>query len=88
MSLVYGILYLTLTLYPYTFGTNRQLSSMDALLPFLFLLGGIFLASGIIMLHSVQIARSQAAGDALKPEDRLPPAILGSILLPAGTFTS
>ena len=86
MSLVYGILYLTLTLYPYAFATRRDLTSTTATLPFLFILLGIVVACGIIVLHSVHIGKGQISGRPLRPEDRLPPVVLGSILLPAGIF--
>ncbi|KAF2165391.1 hypothetical protein M409DRAFT_55797 [Zasmidium cellare ATCC 36951] len=87
MSLVYGILYLTFTMYPYSFHTIRKMSSIEASLPFLFLLAGIVLACLFLGLYSVYyIGRLQRAGKTLTPEHRLPPVILGSLLLPAGLF--
>lgn len=88
MSLVYGILYLTLTMYPYSFHAIRKVSSIEASLPFLFLLAGIVLACLFLGLYSVYyIGRLQTAGKTLTPEHRLPPVILGSLLLPAGKFS-
>ncbi|KAK4503180.1 hypothetical protein PRZ48_006608 [Zasmidium cellare] len=87
MSLVYGILYLTLTMYPYSFHTVRKMTAIEASLPFLFLLTGIVLACLFLGLYSFYyVGRRLSAGKTLKPEDRLPPVILGSVLLPAGLF--
>ncbi|KAH9845217.1 Major Facilitator Superfamily transporter [Teratosphaeria destructans] len=85
MSLVYGILYLTLMLYPYAFGKGRGMSAVQASLPFLYLLLGIVLACIVLALYSVYyIGRRQAATKPLTPEHRLPPVILGSLFLPSG----
>lgn len=85
MSLVYGILYLTLTMYPYAFHTVRGMSSTKASLPFLSLFAGIVLACLFLGLYSLcDIGRRQTAGKVLRPEHRLAPANLGSVMLPAG----
>lgn len=84
MSLVYGILYLSLTMYPYAFIAERGLDARTASLPFLFLLTGIVIACVIITIHSVHIGKRQAAGRPFCPEDRLGPVVFGSLLLTAG----
>lgn len=84
MSLAYGILYLSLTMYPYAFGVSRHLDPLTASLPFLFLLAGIFIACAIITVHSVHIGKRQATKHAFCPEDLLGPVIPGSLLLTAG----
>jgi hypothetical protein len=86
MSLVYGILYLSLTMYPYAFIAERGLDARTASLPFLFLLAGIVVACIIITIHSVHIGKRQAAGRPFCPEDRLSPVVFGSILLTAGEW--
>ncbi len=86
-SLVYGILYLTFEAYPISFIFDRGWSATTGSLPFLALLIGILLACVIIGLHSFYyVGRRYIATDQLKPEDRLPTMILGSILLPVGLF--
>jgi hypothetical protein len=87
MSFVYGILYLSLTMYPYAFSVERGLDASTASLPFLFLLGGIVIACVIIAIHSVHVGKRQAAGRPFCPEDRLGPVVFGSLLLTAGEWT-
>lgn len=84
MSLVYGIMYLTLTLYPYAFQTGRGWESLHATLPFLYMLVGVVLACVIIGAHSVWHGKTLQAGKELAPEQRLHPVVLGSFILPAG----
>jgi len=84
MSLVYGILYLSLTLYPFAFHITRGWAPLVASLPFLGVLLGIMVACVIIGAHSVWHGKRLQAGAVMAPEDRLLPVILGAILLPAG----
>ncbi|KAG4256793.1 hypothetical protein FPRO03_03803 [Fusarium proliferatum] len=83
MSLAYGIIYLTFTMYPLAFVTVRGWSRMDGSLPFIGMTIGVVLACIGIALHSIYyIQRSRVH----VPERRLPPMIAGSILLSAGIF--
>lgn len=83
MSLAYGIIYLTFTMYPLAFVTVRGWSRMDGSLPFVGMTIGVVLACIGIALHSIYyIQRSRVH----VPERRLPPMIAGSILLSAGTY--
>ncbi|KAF7185201.1 Citrinin biosynthesis cluster MFS transporter mrr1 [Pseudocercospora fuligena] len=86
MSLVYGILYLSLTLYPFAFKDLRGWTSVKAGLPFLSQLIGIVLGCLIIGLHGYFHCKKALTGRKLMPEDRLPPVVLGSALLPIGLF--
>lgn len=87
MSLVYGILYLTLTLYPFAFSHIRGWESTTATLPFLSILFGILLACVVIGLHGgVYLGRKYARGEKPAPEDRLLPVVVGSFLLPTGEY--
>ncbi|KAI5366701.1 putative major facilitator superfamily, MFS transporter superfamily [Septoria linicola] len=86
MSLVYGILYLTLTLYPFAFDHMRGWSTTKASLPFLSLLVGILLGCLIIGAHSYFHCKKALAGRDMAPEDRLPPVVLGSVVLTSGLF--
>ncbi|KAH7143225.1 major facilitator superfamily domain-containing protein [Fusarium sp. MPI-SDFR-AT-0072] len=83
MSLAYGIIYLTFTMYPLAFVTVRGWSRMDGSLPFLGMTIGVVLACIGIALHSIYYI--QQSRDHV-PERRLPPMIAGSILLSAGIF--
>lgn len=80
-------MYLLLPELPIIFADVRGWSPVIATLPFLALLGGIFLASIILAVFSVRyVARRYLATKKRNPEDRLPTMILGSFLLPAGLF--
>ncbi|QGI84662.1 hypothetical protein CEK25_011391 [Fusarium fujikuroi] len=83
MSLAYGIIYLTFTLYPLAFVTVRGWSRMDGSLPFIGMTIGVVLACVGIALHSIYYIQQSRVH---VPERRLPPMIAGSILLSAGIF--
>ncbi|RDI77429.1 hypothetical protein Vi05172_g12538 [Venturia inaequalis] len=87
MSLVYGIIYLTFTMYPLAFRRDRKWGAIKASLPFLGILLGVVVACVLIAIHSIYYVTAKY--QKLKhhvPETRLPPMILGSLLLPAGLF--
>lgn len=87
-SLVYGIVYLTLFAYPYSFGNVRHWRSTHATLPFLALLVG-FLAGTIInslIFNPWWKRRFVRNGNKACPEDRLLPMFVGALLLPSGLF--
>jgi len=87
-SIVYGILYLTFYAIPYSFTSARHWSHVLSSLPFLSILVSVLLASvGLaVYSHKYYQPRLVARGGAVLPEDRLPPMMLGSVLLPAGLF--
>ncbi|KAI5275329.1 MFS general substrate transporter [Aureobasidium subglaciale] len=87
MSLVYGILYLTFEAYPISFEMDRGWSPGLASLPFIAIFIGVVLACAIIGGFSkTWYAKRLIASGKLNPEDRLPPMIAGSIILPIGLF--
>ncbi|KAF5241932.1 hypothetical protein FANTH_8892 [Fusarium anthophilum] len=83
MSLAYGIIYLTFTMYPLAFVTVRGWSRMDGSLPFIGMTVGVVLACIGIVLHSIYYIQQSRVH---VPERRLPPMIAGSVLLSAGIF--
>lgn len=87
MSLVYGILYLTFEAYPISFSLQRNWSQNLASLPFLSLFIGVVLSCASIALFSkLWYGKRLLASKTLNPEDRIPPMIAGSIVLPIGLF--
>ncbi|KAH0352987.1 MFS general substrate transporter, partial [Aureobasidium melanogenum] len=87
MSLVYGILYLTFEAYPISFEEDRGWSPGLASLPFIAIFIGVVLACAIIGTFSkTWYAKRLIESGKLNPEDRLPPMIAGSVILPIGLF--
>jgi len=88
ISVVYGILYLTFEAYPISFQEQRLWSPGLASLPFLSILIGIIIACASLAIYSrtYYVRRLKARGGKVNPEDRLPPMIVGSVVLPAGLF--
>lgn len=86
IGLAYGILYLFFTAYPLSFQEQRQWSQGNAGLPFLGVTVGVILASTANTVHTLTSYRRQLQKGLATPESRLPPMILGSILLPPGLF--
>lgn len=86
-SLVYGIQYLTFFAIPYIFRHERQWPTTTASLPFISMLFGITTASvGVSIFYAKWYQPRFLARGKVCPEDRLPPVIVGSFLLPAGLF--
>ncbi|KAK7994960.1 hypothetical protein PG990_013733, partial [Apiospora arundinis] len=89
MSFVYGIIYLTFELYPQAFVVIRGWSAVDASLSFFGILGGALVACIVLGAHSIyHVGPKFAETQQHVPERRLPPMILGSVLLPAGRFAN
>ncbi|KAK8137027.1 hypothetical protein PG984_004967 [Apiospora sp. TS-2023a] len=85
MSFVYGIIYLTFELYPQAFVVVRGWSAVDASMSFFGILGGAVVACIVLGAHSIyHVGPRFAETNQHVPERRLPPMILGSIILPAG----
>lgn len=87
ISIVYGIMYLTFYAIPYTFMHDRGWKPSIAALPFLSMLVGILASCLVVAWYSKYYysPRLQARKKVL-PEDRLPPIMLGSVLMPVGLF--
>jgi hypothetical protein len=85
ISLVYGILYLSFFAIPYSFETDRHWSPTISSLPFLGVMTGVSISSPAVFIYSDKYyqPRLLARGHVL-PEDRLPPMMIGSVILPAG----
>ncbi|KAK1594137.1 polyamine transporter 2 [Colletotrichum navitas] len=87
MSFVYGIIYLTFELYPQAFVVARGWSLVDASLAFLGILAGVIVACIALGAHSIcHVGPRFAETGEHVPERRLPPMMLGSVILPIGTF--
>lgn len=87
-SLVYALQYLTFFAIPHIFTTERNWPYSSATLPFLSMLLGIISASLAVAVFYDKWYRPRfiARGGIIRPEDRLPPVMLGAILLPIGLF--
>ncbi|KAL1982034.1 hypothetical protein VTN96DRAFT_1804 [Rasamsonia emersonii] len=88
LALIYGILYLTFEAYPVSFQEVRGWTNAGvAALPFLGILVGVVLGSLLIMaITKTRFARKLKKHGRVVPEERLPPMIIASVLLPAGLF--
>ncbi|UKZ77547.1 hypothetical protein TrVFT333_005270 [Trichoderma virens FT-333] len=87
MAFVYGVLYLFFFSYPIAFSGQRGWSTGLASLPFLSIMVGIVFGSTyIVYFTKTQFASRMAKNGRTTPEDRLPPMIVGGILLPIGLF--
>ncbi|ERF72093.1 hypothetical protein EPUS_09447 [Endocarpon pusillum Z07020] len=87
ISICYGILYLTFEAYPLSFEFERSWSPTLASLPFIGLFIGVLLACIILAVDSkIRYGKHLSQTKKLNPEDRVPPMIVGSFVLPAGLF--
>jgi MFS family permease len=86
-SFVYGLLYLTLEVFPIVYEDERHMSPVVSTLPFLGLFVGVLCAMGINLGNQPRYARivAQNKGRAV-PEARLPPMLLGGLLFVLGLF--
>jgi MFS transporter, DHA1 family, multidrug resistance protein len=87
IAVVYAIMYLSFYAVPHIFRHDRAWTPVHATLPFLSMLIGIVFTCFLVWWYSAvyYTPRLRARGYVL-PEDRLPPIMLGSILMPAGLF--
>ena len=83
LTLVYGILYLSFQAFPVAF-KRRGWDSKAASLPFIAVSLGIISACGLCCLFTATWYKSRFVrnGGVPLPEDRLPPIILGSVMVP------
>ena len=87
IALVYGILYLFFEAFPIAFSEKRGWSPGIASLPFLSITIGVLLgASIIIYMTKTRFARKMKKHGRVIPEERLPPMIIGAVMLPVGLF--
>ncbi|KAI9735398.1 MAG: hypothetical protein M1818_006404 [Claussenomyces sp. TS43310] len=87
MCLVYGMLYLFFESYPISFQQERGWNAGVGALPFLSLLVGVIFAGIFVTwLTKTRFARKLKKHGRVIPEERLPPMILGAIMLPIGLF--
>ena len=86
-SFVYGLLYLSLEVFPIVFLQNRKWNLVISTLPFLALFVGVLCALGINLANQSRYARivENNKGHPV-PEARLPPMIVGGILFVIGLF--
>lgn len=87
MAFVYGILYLWFFSYPIAFHSERGWSTGLSSLPFLSIMIGIAFGAGYIVYFTLTRYVEQIKKHGRVPaEERLPPMIVGGILLPIGLF--
>lgn len=87
MSFIYGILYLLFEAYPVSFQQERGWNAGVGSLPFLPFLVGIALgAAGIAYSTRTNFTKAFIKHGKPIPEERLPPMIIGAIVLPIGLF--
>ncbi|RDW84883.1 hypothetical protein BP6252_02473 [Coleophoma cylindrospora] len=86
-ALVYSILYVIFFAYPYSFQKTRGWSPGIASLPFLGLMVGVISACIYMAVDTkTRFQRALKRDGKLVPEQRLPPMIVGSVVLPIGLF--
>ncbi|PMD23913.1 MFS general substrate transporter [Hyaloscypha hepaticicola] len=87
MALIYGILYLFFEAYPISFQEERGWNQGVGALPFLgIMVGVLFGGVTITIITKTRFARKMEKHGRVIPEERLPPMILGSVILPIGLF--
>ncbi|EME85425.1 uncharacterized protein MYCFIDRAFT_186050 [Pseudocercospora fijiensis CIRAD86] len=86
-SFVYGILYMTLEVFPIVFREERGYSTVVSTLPFLALFVGVLCAVGINLANQSFYAKAMAKNNGnAAPEARLPPIFIGGFLFTTGLF--
>ncbi|KAH6849744.1 major facilitator superfamily domain-containing protein [Chaetomium sp. MPI-CAGE-AT-0009] len=88
LAIVYGTLYMLFAAFPIVFQLNRGWSAGVGGLAFIGVAVGMVFAVAYSMYDNGRYGRVAAAspGGLAPPETRLPPAIIGSVLLPVGLF--
>lgn len=87
IAIIYGTLYMLFAAFPIVFQQYRGWSAGVGGLAFIGVAVGMMIAVVYAIFDNKRYQRAaQAAGGAAPPEARLPPAILGSVLLPVGLF--
>ncbi|KAF3064394.1 putative transporter C36.03c [Daldinia childiae] len=87
MAIVYGTLYMMFAAFPIVYQQNRGWSAGVGGLAFLGIAVGMIVAVTYSIWDNTRYAKTMAAhGGNAPPEARLPPALVGSVLLPVGLF--
>lgn len=87
MAIIYGTLYLCFAAFPIVFQQGRGWSPGKGGLAFIGIaVGMVFAVTGSIMDQKRYMRVAAAAGGHAPPEARLPPTLVGSILIPVGLF--
>ncbi|KAI1102655.1 polyamine transporter 1 [Jackrogersella minutella] len=87
MAIVYGTLYMMFAAFPIVFQQQRGWSPGIGGLAFLGIAVGMLVSVAYSIYDNTRYAKTAAAhGGNAPPEARLPPAMIGSILLPVGLF--
>lgn len=86
MSVVYLLLYMLFSIYPIVFQQHRGWNPGVGELPLIGTIIGAFLGAGIILIDSHKQAKKVKAGGKMKPEDRLPIAMVGGVGFAACMF--
>ncbi|PYH94396.1 MFS general substrate transporter [Aspergillus ellipticus CBS 707.79] len=86
-SFVYGVMYLTLEVFPIVFLDIRGWPPVLSTLPFLALLIGVISSVGVNILNQFRYNKvAKAANGKAVPEARLPPMAFGAVFFVAGAF--
>ncbi|KAJ5651428.1 major facilitator superfamily domain-containing protein [Penicillium longicatenatum] len=86
-SFTYSLIYLTLEVFPIVFNEDRHWSLVTSALPFLSILVGVICAVVLNFANQPRYQRAVTANDGKAvPEARLPPIIVGGVLLSVGLF--
>lgn len=87
MSIIYGTLYLCFAAFPIVFQQGRGWSPGIGGLAFVGIAVGVIIAViGTTLDQKRYVRVAEANGGAAPPEARLPPTLVGSILIPVGLF--
>lgn len=87
LSFVYALLFLTLEVFPIVFSEHRHYGPVVSTLPFLGIFVGVVAAVPINLLNQPRYKRAMKKNNNRPvPEARLPPMIIGGVLLSGGLF--
>lgn len=87
MSYLYGVIYLLFQAYPISFHEERGWSLGVSSLPFVSFIVGIAMGTGVMAYSTAtNFKRAYLLHGAPVPEERLPPMILGAVVLPLALF--
>ncbi|KAL1888355.1 hypothetical protein Cpir12675_006211 [Ceratocystis pirilliformis] len=86
IAIIYGTLYMLFAAYPIVFQVHRGWSQGIGGLPFLGVLIGMMSGAMYYLWDNRRYMAIVNARGVARPEDRLPPAIIGSFLIPIGMF--
>ena len=79
ISVTYTLLYMLFTIYPIVFREKRGWNSGVSELPLIGTVVGAALGAFVVFLNSRTVTKRMLAGETIKPEDRLPLAMIGGI---------